>query len=292
MKSLRVYFNGSNIHKVITDKMKNGVTSDSQKIITSATFEAEIENLKFKPFFSKKYYVEVIMKNMRREHIKKLLDIEWVQCVFVCSNYREFKTLDEFELVSFSSNYPPDNIAYEYIQKELPLASEEIIKHVRKRVKGQYDMLDLYLRELKIRPLLTTKEINKVIPLANRLTFDQFFMAILICDFSRKRKVFKMLDTYRYASNFILKFLKEKMEETMKLYKEFHEGYLNRNNIKDFHRDNSEYSEYKLEFYVELFENVSLDELLLIEEEIFNCKEGRYNLVSLIYKIYFRRRLD
>lgn len=283
MKHLKVLISNK-IHTLLVNHMTNKVSPDCRITITKSNFPRVYNEISYEPFFSDYYVVIVIMNGFSKDDIKKLLKFDYCKYIFLCNELRQFNLLEDIEnIATLINSRPPQWLFDSYVKKELPKLNITEINRFYRRLYPDFKNLDHFISLIR-----GTENVNKTVPISNKLSLQGFFFALLLG--GKPKQVFTFLNEYRYGFKFLLEFLQDELKKLIELYEEFYNGKFNKQNLKEYASKNKLGQGYLIKC-TEVFEKISLDELLLIEEELNNVTASSFNLYKVVFSIFYRSKV-
>lgn len=295
-KVLKVLAGNTNLYVDVLEKFNEGVVQSCRRVLTKSNLEEEMVDLQVKPFFSKFYAVTVYVRGMDFREIKQVIsltELEHVKIAIICGNVSEYDKFVDVVGVSLNCYRISNNILNHFITSRLqtPL-TEEMLKEFRVRMKGRYDLIEYYIDMVNTEKPRNVKQLRKIVPKHNIIGFEKLFMNML--NKRDVKKSFSLIDNYTFGLVFLHKQFLKMIDKLDQLYKEFYEGRLNTTTVKEWCSNNSKewkISEYYVEQYVKIMEQISYDEFMIVRERFETVELDRYSLYILYYSMFNRDRI-
>lgn len=261
------------MHGIDYDKMKTLVTT--------------------KPFFSEKYIVEVHITGVNNKVLNQLvryMKCDWISLIVILTNKDDYDLMSTIIKKGFNGYKISFNYWSGYVKRRMKCEVRCNLEEIYKKLSGRFELTDVVIDILnKTGSNITLSKITKIIGKRDAISLDILWFRILLCDASSKKQMFKYLEEYRYGYNFIFNNLKEKYKNTLKYYKDFHDGKLNESNLMEYKKE-YHMSEWMIRNYIKVFNTISLEELLIVGEMI-ECSvvNSTASLFELIGRLYGRK---
>lgn len=249
-----------------------------------------------KPFFSEYYLIEMHLNNVNTKTInmiKRYDKCEWIFMIFICTNKDDYELLSTICRKCFNGYKISYNYWLGYVKSRLEFPVTINLETTYKSLGGRFELTEMIIDEInKSGGRCTLKSINKLIGKRDNISLDLVWFSILRQDKKSKGAVFKFLETYRYGYDFIHTALINKYKEMLKFYKDFRDGKFNNLRLREYKKETHE-SGWKLKTYIELFSQISFDEILLIGQ-IIECSKvnSTASMFNLVGRLYSRDSLD
>lgn len=275
---------------------RRNITSEDY-IILHEFDETRLKKLQStKPFFSEYYVIELHLSKISSRTLnvlRRYLNSEHMIFIYVVQNKDDYEMIANICTKGFNGYKISFKYWSGYVRQRLKCECRVNLENVYKSLGGRFELTDIVIDFInKNDGSCTMKQINKIIGKKEIVNIDIIWFNILLKDQKGKATVFKFLEDYRYGFKFIGKSLKDKFEELIELYRDFHDGKLNSIRLREYNKD-SKFSSWKLQKYIDVFSTISFDELLLIGEMIETCRfRSTEDMLSLVGKLYSRDYLD
>lgn len=269
LESFRLLEGKSVMWDDITKHYKNQIYSDDYIVMYGYNEEKLSKLLSSRPFLSSTYVVEIhltIIKPKMVKFLQKMMNCEWVCLILVVSTVDNYELLSTICPIGFNGYKIPENYWTKYVQRRMQYPTMLNFEKLYKLVKGRFELTDIMIEYINSKKGSTSvAAISRLLGKKDKMTVRLLFDAILIDGYVDRKYVFKFLEEYRYGYTFIHTALKKNMEKTLTLYKDFYEGKLTTRNLLEY-KAQTKMPKWELEGYLEVFNNLSYDELLWIDE--------------------------
>ena len=294
VKVLKILAGNTNLYEDVLEKFNSQVNPSSRIVMTSNNVEEVLTEVSVKPFFSKYYVVTVFVRGLDYRTIQEIIKIskeDHVKMALVCGSRKEYELFEGVEeSVSLNCYRLSNNILNHYLTKRIEYnIGGNLLKEFRGRIKGRYDLTDYYIEVINREKPLTVTQLRRLVPKYNVIGFEQLFINMMKRE--NIKKSFELIDDYTFGLHYLHKQIKSMTDKLDKLYWEFYNGKLNRNNRREWYSNNGKdwkLREYYLEKYIEIMEEVSYDEFIMIKEEIEKVGTDRYQIYELYYRLFKR----
>lgn len=248
-----------------------------------------------KPFFSNTYIVEIHLTGVTSKvlnQLKRCMESPWMCLIMVVNNKDDFEALSNICRTKFNGYKISYNYWYGYVSRRLKCNTQCNMENIYKSLSGRYELTDVIVDAInKSNGKCTVASLKRLIGKAERMSLDLAWFSILRMDCRDKKNVFKYLEEYRFGYAFIYKSLCSKYESLIQYYKDFRYGKFNETNLREFKKE-KKVSEWTLNNYLDLFSDMSFDEIQVIGEILYCSKvDSTASLFALVGKLYNRKNL-
>lgn len=295
LDSLRILEGKSLLWDDITRYYRSKIYNEDY-IVMHGIHEEQLNRLiNTKPFFSETYVLEIHVSGINNKiynQLAKCLKSKWIVLIIVCSNRDDYDMVSNLCTKSFNGYKISFKYWNGYVNARLKCKTKMNLENAYKSLAGRFELTEVLIDMLnKSNGVCTLASFNKVIGKKDRMSIDLMWFSILRKDMRSKRDVFKYLEEYRYGYNFITTALINKYNEMLKLYDDFMSGKFNEVRLREYKKD-EHLSGWILTTYLELFAEISYDEILLMGQMIecsnINSSAKMFELVGRLYSRLYK----
>jgi hypothetical protein len=288
LKHIKILSNKTDLYCDLLDALKSKVYVND--FIYAETVEQVEGLLKSEPFFSDYYVVVVDLFRFKKEELTKFegqaKKCVYVQFVVICYNKEQYDKLGWCKL-GFNSYRLSEKYYLHYMEKRLTksvrkLLTGEDYTRIYKKIYGHFEMMDRII--LRLNKGEDKQIVIRGTVIDRSLNWDKFWYSLLLGQ--NQKKVFAFLQEYRYGYSFLHNFLKEKMEECDKFFRDFLEGKLNVASFKQYCAENR-LKEYKVAPYLEVVNSMSYQKFMLMKELVYRTKTEQFSVNQLAFSLFY-----
>lgn len=287
---------GTNLHQDLTDTMKMKVAMSDRYVVTKDNWESISTRIKHQPLFSSYYVIEIIMKGLDKRDLTEIVETtksDYVQLIFNCSDMKSFEqleTIKDIDILEFNGYKPPEVILFKYMQNRLTFnLTEQFFHEIKNRLRGNYNLIDMYLNKLNENPPNELKDLKKIVPKLSKTSLWVFFKELLAKE--EHRKVYKVVEDYSFGGKFLLEYIQDNLEGLIELHGDYAKGYFNGRTLTEYTVKNKDrikklgFKEYQLSDVLEIFRLHSIHELVITKRLVDESLQ-KLNEVGIQYSLY------
>ena len=279
----------------ITNAYKNKVDRDDYVLMHGMDNEVIKRLLSTKPFFSEYYIIELHLSKVDSKTLNNLMRLvksEWIVVVLVLSKKEDYDMASTVIRKGFNGYKISYQYWLSYVRRRFNGETTCNLETVYKMITGRFELTDVLIDVLnKTDGNVKLATVTKLLGKREGMSIDMVWFNILRIDEKGRKGVFKYLEEYRYGYQYVYNTLKDKYNTMLAFYDDFYVGKLNEYNIREYKKE-THLSEWILKSYIEIFNKVSYDEILLIGE-IIECNKvtSTIKMFELVGRLYARRSL-